>query len=289
MADIGFHLDDAYEQYRLYKTPDSVNDMLKMFLDEIDGNDTLSLIHNVLCQHTEKANWKMILSLVSTFVKTKSQQNHVLKSKLEEQFTQTLLELSTAKHFSKCKAALLIFRHCCLEIGLWAEYSRWYSSYKPNVNNAKVLYSLLTELLPIDLPAAIAAHINTQPKVTESCVDIQNEYVKNAKALLTKINDGQDFMGLFKDYDDCQNRHEADIAKVLESFKSTGQVMRVVLEAYVFRNKYFVETFLKTLMNSRSVDDRLRNSFIEKLNSMNKIPKNMYNAWIQERNGIRFP
>lgn len=30
MADINFHLENAYEQYRLYKTPDSVYDMLKM-------------------------------------------------------------------------------------------------------------------------------------------------------------------------------------------------------------------------------------------------------------------
>jgi len=81
-----------------------------------------------------------------------------------------------------------------------------------------------------------------------------------------------------------QNRHEADVAKVLESFKSTGEVMRVVLEAFVFRNKYFVDTFLKTLMDSRLVDDKLRADFIEKLNSMNKIPKNLYNKWKQEQN-----
>lgn len=79
-----------------------------------------------------------------------------------------------------------------------------------------------------------------------------------------------------------QNRHEADIIKVLESFQSTGQVMRVVLEASVFRTKYFVDTFLKTLMNSQFVDDELRNNFVEKLNSLNKIPKNMYNKWKQE-------
>lgn len=85
-----------------------------------------------------------------------------------------------------------------------------------------------------------------------------------------------------------QNRHEADIAKVLESFKLTGQIMRVVLEAFVFRKKYFVGTFLKTLINSRSVDDQLRNNFIEKLNSMNKIPKQVYNIWKQEQNSKRF-
>lgn len=80
-----------------------------------------------------------------------------------------------------------------------------------------------------------------------------------------------------------QNRHEADIVKVLDHFKSTGQVMRVVLEACVFRKKYFVDTFLKTLMSSRLADDQLQNSFIEKLNSMNKIPTSMYNKWIQEQ------
>jgi len=85
-----------------------------------------------------------------------------------------------------------------------------------------------------------------------------------------------------------QNRHEADIVKVLESFKSTGQVMRVVLEACVFRNKYFIGTFLKTLMNTQLVDDQLRNNFIEKLNSMNKIPKNMYTKWKQEQQSIYF-
>jgi len=30
VADIDFHLNIAYEQYRLYKTPDSVHNMLKM-------------------------------------------------------------------------------------------------------------------------------------------------------------------------------------------------------------------------------------------------------------------
>jgi len=85
-----------------------------------------------------------------------------------------------------------------------------------------------------------------------------------------------------------QNRHEADIIKVLESYKSTGQVMRVVLEAFVFRNKYFIGTFLKTLMNSRLVDNQLRNSFIEKLNSMNKIPKNIYTKWKEEQRSIYF-
>lgn len=33
---------------------------------------------------------------------------------------------------------------------------------------------------------------------------MQTEYVKKAQVQLTKINNGQDFMGLFKDYDDCQ-------------------------------------------------------------------------------------
>uniref|UniRef100_A0A2S2NBR7 Fanconi anemia group A protein n=1 Tax=Schizaphis graminum TaxID=13262 RepID=A0A2S2NBR7_SCHGA len=288
IADVNFHLNIAYEQYRLYKTPDSVHNMLKMFLDEINEDVIYILIQNVLTQHSEKANWKLILSLVSTFVKTKSHLCHMLKLKLEEFFNQTLSKSTTEKSFLMQKAALLIFRHCCLEIGLWSEYNRWYSSYKPNVDAAKVFYSLLTELLPIDLPAALAAHINTQPKLTESCGDVQSDYVKKAQAQLIKINHGEDYMGLFKNYDDCENRHESDIIKVLESFKSTGQVMRVVLEACVFRNKYFTGTFLKTLMNTQLVDDELRNSFIEKLNSMNKIPKNMYTKWKQEQHSIYF-
>lgn len=81
--------------------------------------------------------------------------------KLEDFFNQTLSQSITEKSFLMQKAALLIFRHCCLEIGLWSEYNRWYSSYKLNVDTAKVFYSLLTELLPIDVPAALAAHINT--------------------------------------------------------------------------------------------------------------------------------
>lgn len=81
--------------------------------------------------------------------------------KLEELLNQTLSSSTSRLNFLMCKATLLIFRHCCLEIGLWSEYSRWYSSYKPNVDIAKVFYSLLTELLPGDLPAALASHINT--------------------------------------------------------------------------------------------------------------------------------
>lgn len=33
MADINFHLHIAYEQYRLYKTPDIIHNMLEMVLD----------------------------------------------------------------------------------------------------------------------------------------------------------------------------------------------------------------------------------------------------------------
>lgn len=64
--------------------------------------------------------------------------------------------------------------------------------------------------------------------------------------------------------------------------------MRVVLEACVFRKKYFVDTFLKTLMNSRLADDHLQNDFIEKLNSMNKIPLNMYKKWKLGQNNFNF-
>lgn len=64
--------------------------------------------------------------------------------------------------------------------------------------------------------------------------------------------------------------------------------MRVVLEAFVFRKKYFVDTFLNTLMNSRLAEDYLQNNFIEKLNSMNKIPSNMYNKWKQGQNNFNF-
>lgn len=94
---------------------------------------------------------------------------YLLPAKLEEQFNQTLSKSTSGEDFLMCKATLLIFRHCCLEIGLWSEYSRWYSSYKLNVDTAKVFYSLLTELLPIDLPAALAAHIKTVIIVPLSC------------------------------------------------------------------------------------------------------------------------
>jgi len=43
-----------------------------------------------------------------------------------------------------------------------------------------------------------------QPKLTESCGDVQSVYVKRAQAQLIKINHGEDYMGLFKNYDDCQ-------------------------------------------------------------------------------------
>jgi len=49
------------------------------FLDEIDEHVIYALIQNVLTQHAEKANWKLLLSLISTFVKTKSHLCHMLK------------------------------------------------------------------------------------------------------------------------------------------------------------------------------------------------------------------
>lgn len=48
-------------------------------MDVIDENDTYSLIHNVLTQRAEKSNWKMLLSLITTFVKKKTKLSHLLK------------------------------------------------------------------------------------------------------------------------------------------------------------------------------------------------------------------
>lgn len=48
-------------------------------MDELDVDVVYSLIHNVLSRHAENANWKMILSLISTFVKKKSHHSHILK------------------------------------------------------------------------------------------------------------------------------------------------------------------------------------------------------------------
>lgn len=41
-------------------------------------------------------------------------------------------------------------------------------------------------------------------------------------------------------------------------------------------------------MNTQLVDDELRNRFIEKLYSMNKIPKTMYTKWKHEQQSIYF-
>ncbi|XP_050436466.1 Fanconi anemia group A protein homolog [Adelges cooleyi] len=281
-TDLNYYLDVAYEEYRMYKTSESIYRMLEMMLDLLDENIIFSLIQNVIFEMPNKANWKMILSLITVFVKTKSQQSHKLKLKFEHLLNHTLSKSELNDEFTLCKATLLVFRHCCLDIGLWSEYRRWYSSYKPSVETAQNFYKLLTHLIPYDLPAALASHTNTQPTLTESCVAIQNTYVKVAREQLVKINKGQDTMGLFKDYDDTENRHEADVVKVLESYKKTGQVMRVVLEASVFRKTYFVNTFLKTLMDPHMQDDQIRCEFIEKLNDINKIPNSIYTKWKNE-------
>ncbi|XP_050545744.1 Fanconi anemia group A protein homolog isoform X4 [Daktulosphaira vitifoliae] len=265
-----------------------VQHFITQFLDNLDEDTYFSLIQNTIHQFCSKANWKIILSMVTVFVKIKPEKCHFLKVYLEQLFNKTLSNWLSKEDFAVCKAALLVFRHCCLNIGLWSEYSRWYTSYKVDVKTAKVFYALLIYLVPYELPAALAAHTNMQPKLTESCVDIQSKYVKAAREQLIVINKGQDYMGLFKDYDDYQNRHEADIEKVLNHFKRTGHIMRVVLEASVFRQKYFLGTFLKTLMKSHADDDNIRCQFIEQLNDMNKIPNSAYIKWKEERKSVYF-
>ncbi|XP_050545742.1 Fanconi anemia group A protein homolog isoform X2 [Daktulosphaira vitifoliae] len=244
-TDINYHLDVAFEEYRQYKTPEATFKMLEMFLDNLDEDTYFSLIQNTIHQFCSKANWKIILSMVTVFVKIKPEKCHFLKVYLEQLFNKTLSNWLSKEDFAVCKAALLVFRHCCLNIGLWSEYSRWYTSYKVDVKTAKVFYALLIYLVPYELPAALAAHTN-------------------------------------------MNRHEADIEKVLNHFKRTGHIMRVVLEASVFRQKYFLGTFLKTLMKSHADDDNIRCQFIEQLNDMNKIPNSAYIKWKEERKSVYF-
>lgn len=77
-----------------------------------------------------------------------------------------------------------------------------------------------------------------------------------------------------------QEGREADVAKVMSHFKQTKEVMKVVLEASVFRRQFYEKVFLADLLK---YNDPEHAGFIEKLFSMGKIPHKMYTVWCNSK------
>jgi len=84
-----------------------------------------------------------------------------------------------------------------------------------------------------------------------------------------------------------QDTRAEDVGRVLQHFLRTEKVLKVVLEAAVFRRKYYEGVFLVELLqlpgwSRRAVPDpesSVRHAFIDKLKSLDKIPQKLYSAY----------
>lgn len=75
-----------------------------------------------------------------------------------------------------------------------------------------------------------------------------------------------------------QEGRKSDVAKVVAHFKQTKEVMKIVLEASVFRRRFYEEVFLAELLKDNNKE---HGELIDKLYSLGKIPHGMYNRWQQ--------
>lgn len=80
-----------------------------------------------------------------------------------------------------------------------------------------------------------------------------------------------------------QEGRQSDVNRVLAHFSETGEIIKTVIEASVFRRQYYEKTFLPELLKVSESKDANRACLIKKLQSMGKIPQGMFNKWSKKK------
>lgn len=72
--------------------------------------------------------------------------------------------------------------------------------------------------------------------------------------------------------------------KVISHFEETGELMRVLLDASLFRTSYFTGVFLPSLLTpcKRPSAPDARHPFISKLHNAGKIPSAMFRKYVKD-------
>ncbi|XP_046393057.1 uncharacterized protein LOC124160966 isoform X2 [Ischnura elegans] len=253
------------------KIPQHLQQMLASILRPFAAKNALDIIRTIL--KMGEVNWRNVLACISVFSVTKDESGMLMKdfvsSLVYEAFSDGCRETLIL--------ALLTARQCSLEDCGFPSYAEWFDSMfgvrgtwgklgdqkgTPSNRNFRLLLSLMTDLVPVESIVGLRAHIAHPPQVPASATSrtVLSDYLHLARTRLSDFGvRTSEQGGLFRTsqltMNDAigqkQNLAAAEVEFVLTHFERTGEILRTVLEASVFRKRYLEQTFLPELLKPR--------------------------------------
>ncbi|XP_054263276.1 Fanconi anemia group A protein homolog [Macrosteles quadrilineatus] len=265
------------EKFTTAKSPPLISQVFKEVLSSVTAEDFIEELKFCITSLQEQFNWCWLLTAVSVFVLSSVKGIASLKGVTEEWVGQACAN----RDANLLSSALLIARQCCAESPVkFCSYSAWFGGLQVRPASAfAYFFEFLSELVPHEPVLCLKIHVNKLPSPPPNCHSVIADYVVLAKTRLADLRQSTDYLGLFGEYTTTeQEGRKSDVAKVLAHFKQTKEIMKIVLEASVFRRQFYEDVFLTELL--KDSDEELV-ELIEKLYSMGKIPHGMYSRWKQ--------
>ncbi|XP_046666550.1 Fanconi anemia group A protein homolog [Homalodisca vitripennis] len=270
-------IQDQSELYTTSKSSPVITEVVSKILSKLPAEDVINELSKIVLE--EQFNWRWLLTTVSVFVSLSTQGAETLKATVEN----WMMQAFSSKDSRLLSAAVLCARQCCTEnMQVFGSYATWFGGLQVRPASAfKFLFSFLSEMVPFEPVLCLKIHVNKVPSVPANCHSVVADYTNLAKTRLADLKQTTDYVGLFGEYTTTeQEGREADVAKVVAYFNQTREIMKIVLEASVFRKQFYEKVFLAELLK----DYNLRHvEFIKKLYSIGKIPHALYNRWRQQR------
>ncbi|XP_071442462.1 uncharacterized protein [Hetaerina americana] len=250
------------------KIPRHLQQMLASMLRPFEAKNALDVMQTIL--KMGEVNWRNVLACISVFLVTKDESGMLMKdfvsSLVQEAFSDGCRETLIL--------ALLTARQCSLENSGFPSYAEWFDSTfgvrskgadqkgATAGRNFRLLVSLLTDLVPVESVMGLRAHILHPPQAPASAAarTLLSDYLHLARTRLSDFGVRlSDQGGLFRmsQLAACevngsnQSLASAEVEYVLSHFEQTGEILRTVLEASVFRKRYLEQTFLPELLKPR--------------------------------------
>ncbi|NXB90504.1 FANCA protein, partial [Vidua chalybeata] len=280
------------KEWSFTRTSPLLTALYRKLLVAFSVQESICQLQQVL--ETHEVNWQHVLSCVSTLVVCQAEAEQLFKDLLSH----LLLKAFGNYDMENMITAFLIARQAALEgPAVFMPYSEWFKASfgnagGPHGSSKKSLVFLLeflSELVPFEAAPYLKVHIMFPPFVPTKHRSLLLEYITLAKTRLADLKVAIEDMGLYEDLsapgEAVQPQAQAlrDVEKALQIFENTRKIPTSVIEASIFRRPYYTSWFLPALLRPRVLpktpDGRM--AFIDSLKRADKIPSNLYSAYLQ--------
>ncbi|NXW43109.1 FANCA protein, partial [Nyctiprogne leucopyga] len=263
----------------------------KLFV-ALSAKESILQLQQVL--ETHEVNWQHVLSCVATLVVCQAEAEALFKDLLSH----LLLKAFENYDMENMITAFLIARQAALEgPAVFMPYSEWFKASFGNAGGHHgsskkalvFLFEFLSELVPFEAAPYLKVHIMYPPFVPTKHRSVLLEYITLAKTRLADLKVAIEDMGLYEDLSSTdeavqpQGQALRDVEKALQIFENTRKIPTSVIEASIFRRPYYTSRFLPALLRPRVLPRTpdVRVAFIDSLKRADKIPSNLYLAYLQ--------